>query len=241
MYQTIIFDEVFTAAVYCQDYLCNNHGVDSIGEGNNGYGLWNEYRNEFWGEIDKLLKSGFTLFFIGHTQFSKEEDKIVPKGDVRSMQIVRDNADIVAYIKSNGVDEDGNVINSSAYFAETDEFFARSRFDYIDPYLENFTAENLEKAVTEAIKRQEEAEGVNAVTYEEQKESFTSEELDYDTLMEEINEVGTKLAEDERLDELTEVVEDHLGKGALVKECVKGQEQVMAVILDELKELLEQD
>lgn len=236
-YQTIIFDEVFTAAIYCQEYLCNNHGVNAIGEGNGGYGLWSEYFNEFWGEINKLLKSGFTLYFIGHTQNSNDEEKIVPKGDARSMQIVRDNADIIAYVQSNGVDEEGKVINSSAYFAETDEFFARSRFDHITPYLEEFTAESLEKAVTDAVKRQEEVDGVSAVSYDEQKASYTSEELDYDKIMEEIKEVGTKLVEVDKLDDLTRIVEEHLGKGAIVTECVKGQEQVMSVILDELKDL----
>src|SRR6185312_8805103 len=43
MYQTIIFDEVYTSALYCQDYLCKKHGVETIVEGNNGYGLWKEY------------------------------------------------------------------------------------------------------------------------------------------------------------------------------------------------------
>lgn len=239
LYQTIIFDEVFTAAVYCQEYICKLHNVNTIGEGNNGYGLWQEYRNEFWGEIDKLLKSGFTLFFIGHEEFSENEGKIVPKGDSRSMQIVRDNADIVVYVKSNGVDENGKVIKSSAYFAETDEFFARSRFDYIDPYLKEFTAENLEKAVTEAIKRQEEAEGVKAVSYEEQKEMFTSEELDFDELLAEIKEVGTKLHEAGKLEMVTETIEKHFGEGTTTADFRKGQEQAMAVVLDELKDLLE--
>lgn len=239
-YQTIIFDEVFTAATYCQEYLCNIHGVDSIGEGNNGYGLWQQYFSEFWGEINKLLKSGFTLYFIGHEQFSKDEDKIVPKGDARSMTIVRDNADIIAHVVSQGVDDEGRVVNSKAYFTETEDFFARSRFDYIDPFIESFTAENLEKAVTEAVKRQEEAEGVKAVTYEEQKESLTSEKLDFDTLFESIKKVGTALQEADKLEEVVETIEDHLGDGMSVADFKKGQEQVMSVVLDELEDILEE-
>ena len=231
---------MFTAAIYCQEYLCNLHGVDTIGEGNNGYGLWAEYRNEFWGEIDKLLKSGFTLFFIGHEEYSKEEDKIVPKGDSRSMQIVRDNADIVAYVRSNGVDENGKVIKSSAYFAETDEFFARSRFDYIDTYLEEFTAENLEKVVNKAIERQEEAEGIEAVSYEEQKELFTSKELDFDELLEGIKKAGTELHEAGKLELVTEVIEEHFGEGVTTSDFKKGQEQTMAVVLDELEDLIKE-
>lgn len=237
MYQTIIFDEVFTAAKYCQDYLCKKHGVDTIGEGNGGFGLWTEYANEFWVELDKLMKSGYTLFFIGHEQETKE-GKIIPKGDARSMQPVRDNADVVAYLTSNGIDEDGKVVKSSAWFAETDEFFARSRFDYIDTYLEEFSAENLEKVIAKAIERQEEEEGITAVTYKEQKDSFKSEELDYDELMEEIKQTGVKLHKAGKLDELQEVVEKHLGTDAKVTDCTKNQVETMSVILDDLQDLL---
>src|SRR5690606_38030576 len=68
MYKTIIFDEVYTSALYCQDYLCKVHGVNSIGEGNNGYGLWKEYEKEYWTQLDKLLNSGFTIVFISHVE-----------------------------------------------------------------------------------------------------------------------------------------------------------------------------
>lgn len=237
LYQTIIFDEVYTSALYCQDYLCKKHGVETIGDGNNGYGLWKEYESEFWTEIDKLLGTGYTLVFISHQEETKE-GKAIPKGDKRSIKPIIDNSDIVVYLTSNGVDEDRNVIKSSAWFAETDEFFARSRFDYIDTYLEEFTAENLEAAIAEAIERQEEAEGVEAVSYNEQSERFKSEELDYEDLMEQIKEIGGQLAEQEKLDDLTEVVERHLGVGKKVTECKKSQVQIMSIILDDLKDLL---
>lgn len=238
MYQTIIFDEVYTSALYCQDFLCKKHGVEAIGEGNNGYGLWKEYESEFWTEIDKLLGTGYTLIFISHQEETKE-GKAIPKGDKRSIKPIIDNSDIVVYLTSNGVDEDKNVIKSSAWFAETDEFFARSRFDYIDTYLETFTSENLEKAIADAIERQEKAEGIKAVSYDVQKESYKSEELDYDQLMAEIKKVGGALAKQDQLEELQEVVEKHLGVGKKVTDCKKSQVQIMSIILDDLKELLE--
>src|SRR5699024_6400594 len=203
-------------------------------------GLWKEYENEFFNELDKLMKAGYTLLFIGHEDKDRDTGQVIPKGDSRSMTPVRDNSDIVIYLTSNGVDEDGNVINSSAWFAERPEFFARSRFDYIDTYLEEYTAENLEATIIKAIERQEEADGVEAVTYEEQKQMLHSEELDYDTLMAEVKEVGAKLQELDKLDDIYEISEKHIGKDAFVLECKKGQEQVIAVILDEMKDLLEE-
>jgi hypothetical protein len=239
IYQTIIFDEVYTSALYCQDFLCKKHGVETIGEGNGGFGLWKEYETEFWTEIDKLLGTGYTLVFISHQEETKE-GKAIPKGDKRSIKPIIDNSDIVVYLTSNGVDDDRNVIKSSAWFAETDEFFARSRFDYIDTYLPEFTAENLEKVIAVAIERQEEAEGIKAVSYAEQNERYQSDALNYDDLMEQIVAIGGELAEADRLEELTEIVEKHLGIGKKVTECKKSQVQIMSLILDDLLELVGQ-
>ncbi len=237
LYQTIIFDEVYTSALYCQDFLCKKHGVETIGEGNNGYGLWKEYEKEYWTELDKLLGAGYTLVFIAHAEETKE-GKIIPKGDKRSMTPIIDNSDVVAFLTSNGVDEEGNVVPSSAWFAETEKYFARSKFDYMITHIETFSAENLEKALVEAIEKQEEIEGVKAVTFQEQNEIYKSEELDFDKLVAEINQLGTQLAELERVEEVIEVIEKHLGKGKKVSEAKKTQVEVLAVILDDLKDLL---
>lgn len=236
LYQTIIFDEVYTSALYCQDYLCKKHGVESIGEGNNGYGLWKEYESEYWTEIDKLLNAGYTLIFISHEEETKEGKKI-PKGDKRSIKPIVDNSDIVLYLTSNGVDENGAVIKSTAWTAETEKFFARSRFDYIDTVIPEFTAENLEKAIIDAIERQEQAEGIRAVSYDEQRETLSSEVLDFDKLLENINEIGTKLLEEGYAEELVEHVEKHLGKGKKVAEAKPHQAEVLSILLDDLKEL----
>lgn len=193
MYQTIIVDEVDAFAKYATRYVCEQYDVERIKDGNDGFGLWKEYETEVWEEINKLIGVGFTVIFIAHAAEDKK-GKVYPKGDKRVLAPVIDNSDIVLYLSSNGVDEDRKVIKSSAWLAETEEHFARSRFDYIDTYLPEFTAENLEKAIIEAVERQEQAEGIVAVTYEEQKQNNASEELDFNSLMDQIKEIGMKLA-----------------------------------------------
>lgn len=209
--QTIVFDEVFAAARYCQDYLCKKHGVETIGEGNKGFGLWTEYANEMFFELDKLMKAGYTLVFIAHEERNKDTNQINPKGDVRSIGVIRDHSDIIVRVVSNGTDKDGNVINSSGYLAETPEHFARTKFRYMDTFIPDFTAENLEAAITEGIRRQEEAEGVKAVTFEEQKEILKTETHNFDEVYAEVNELGTHMATAGHLDELLEMVKRHLG------------------------------
>ncbi|WP_341323464.1 ATP-binding protein [Solibacillus sp. FSL H8-0523] len=239
LYQTIIFDEVYTSALYCQDYLCKKFGVETIGDGNEGYGLWKEYETEYWTEIDKLLNSGYTLIFISHEETTKEGKKI-PKGDKRSIKPIIDNSDVVVYLQSNGIDENNKVIKSSAWFAETPEFFARSRFDYMTTFIPEFTAENLEAAIAEGIRLQEEAEGIVAVSYNEQKESYQSEALDFDAIFSEINEIGNRLASSGYLDELLESVERHLGKGKKVGDVKPSQVDLLSLLLIEVKELAEE-
>jgi hypothetical protein len=237
VYQTVIIDEVDAFAKYVTRYVCNKYGVERIKDGNDGFGLWKELETEIFEEINKLVSVGLTIVFIAHAE-SDKNGKIRPKGEKRALSPVIDNSDIVVYLHSNGVDEDGKVIKSSGYLAETDDYFARSRFDYIDTVIEEFTAENLEKAISEAIKRQEEAEGISSVSFEQQQQVYSSEELDYDTLMEQIQEVGAELAEQDKVAELVAVVETHLGTGKKVTECTKKQVDVMAIILDDLRDLL---
>lgn len=205
MYQTIIVDEVDAFAKYATRYVCEQYDVERIKDGNDGFGLWKEYETEVWEEINKLIGVGFTVIFIAHAAEDKK-GKVYPKGDKRVLAPVIDNSDIVLYLSSNGVDEDRKVIKSSAWLAETEEHFARSRFDYIDTYLPEFTAENLEKAIIEAVERQEQAEGIVAVTYEEQKQNNASEELDFNSLMDQIKEIGMKLNEEGRLEEVNEKI-----------------------------------
>ncbi|SNZ10018.1 AAA domain-containing protein [Terribacillus aidingensis] len=239
-YNTIIIDEVDAFAKYATRYVANQYGVDRIKDGNEGFGLWKEYETEVWEEINKLIGVGFTVIFIAHAQPNKE-GKIFPKGDKRVLAPVIDNSDIVVYLESNGVDENNQVIKSSAWLAETENAFARSRWDYIDTFIEEYTAENLEQAIITAIERQEEEEGFAAVSFEDFQESQQSEDLDYDSLMAQITEIGTQLHEDDRAEEVTEIVERNLGAGKKVGQATKKQVEVLTVILSELQELIEED
>lgn len=242
MYQTIVFDGVYDSAVMCQQYICSRYGALHMGEtsapGENRPNLWTAYEVEYLTEINKLLKSGFTVVFIGHEEEDRDTGQMNPRGDKRSMTLIRNKADVTVYLEYGGLDENNNELNSTAWFVERSEAFARSRFRHIVPSIE-FTAENLEKAIGDAIKKEEEVSGHKAVTYQEQSEDYKSEELVYEDLMEEVKSVGKALQDLGLIDEVYTVSEKHLGHGQFVMDCKKGQEQVIAVILDEMKELLE--
>lgn len=235
LYSTIIFDEIEAASNYCQEFICQKYRAVSIGEGNNGYGLWKEYETEFWKQINKLTSAGYCVYFIAHAQ--ERDGFITPKADKRALSPILNLADLTVYVRSNGVDEKGRVIKSSGYLAETDEFFARSRFDYLpSTEIPEFTAENLEKLVIEAIELQEEAEGIKAVTYEEQKKQRQSVTRSYDDLMGDLQVAGENMAENGYLEELQGIVTNHLGEGKKASELRKGQEQVIEALLYDIEE-----
>lgn len=235
LYSTIIIDEVYASAQYCQKYICNKYKSPSIGEGNGGYGLWDKYETEYWSAINTIVSSGYTVVFIAHA--TDKDGQIYPKGDKRSIQPIMDNCDIIAYLQSNGVDEDNKVVHSSAYLAEIPgEYFARSRFDYIDPIIEDFTAQNLEKAIKEAVEKQEAAEGFQSVSFEEQVQNNAVEKITFTELKNQVTELGTVFCEKGHQDRLKELIADCLGEGNFVQDATERQYESLEILLGKLKE-----
>lgn len=237
MYDTIIIDEMYAVSLLCQDYVISTYGNGALtlGDSEGKVNLYQVYEKQFFKVINLLLSCDYTVVFIGHAQQDKN-GYITPKGDKRCVDPIRDFVDYVIYLESNGVDENNNVINSSAYLAETDRFFARSRFKYTPTYIKDFTAENLESAIIEGIEKEEQINGVKAVTYAEQKAQNTAEAVDFDAIMDSLQEIGIRFAETDNMDILTEIVENTLGVGKKVTECTKKQIDAMCIILDELRE-----
>lgn len=236
MYDTIIIDELYATALLCQDYVQTviGGGALTLGDTIDGgkVNLYQAYEKEFFKTINTLLSCDYTVVFIGHEQ--EKDGKAVPKGDKRSVDPVRDFVDYVIYVKSNGVDEDGKVIPSSAYLAETDEYFARSRFDTTPTYLPVWSAEALEEAVNIGVQGLVNKTGVDAVSYDVQKEMNTTVTYDFDDVMDKLMAIGQRFADADKMEELTDIVEATLGVGRKVSQCTKKQLDALVIILDDL-------
>lgn len=235
MYDTIIIDEMYAASLLCQDYVIATYGQGALtlGDGTGKVNLYQMYEKLFFKMVNTLLSASYTVIFIGHEQ-QKQNEKIQPKGDKRCVDPIKDFVDYVVYVRSNGVDEDGKVIKSSAFLAETDEFFARSRFDGTPTYIPEFTIEALEEAIKIGIEAKEKETGVKAVTYQEQKEKNTNTSMTFEEVQEALQVVGERFYEADQMDILTEIVEDTLGVGGKVSAATKKQLEALLVIYDEL-------
>ena len=247
-YKTIIFDTVDVAIKWCDQYVCASQGVSRINDGNDGYGLWKEYENEWFKEINKLTNAGYAIYFISHSEEKKlvnpitgdEYEQMCPKGDKRTIDLILDLVDIIGYVQSGGLDEEGNEIMSTLYLANTKQFMAGSRLDYLPDIISPFTAENLQKAIKEAVEKKAKESGTKAITYEEKKEMEKKEHKSYDELIAEIEPLMKSLW-DSHKEEVADIVEEYLGSNVKVSETTKKQIPQLEMILSDLQDLAEED
>ena len=241
LYDTIVIDEVYASSIMCQDYILSTYGDGALtlADGDTKHNLYQLYEKEYFRMINLLLSRDYTVVFIGHVQQDSKTKFISPKGDKRCINPIVDNCDFVFFVNSNGVNEKGEVIKSSAYCYENNNFFARSRFEYCNPVIKEFTAENLIDTIKEAVIKQAEKDGVQVTSYSEQREQNTTETESFDAVMSEIQELGAKFIENGRMEELTEIIEGILGPNKKVSDCTKKQLSAVIVIRDEMKEAIE--
>lgn len=255
LYSTIIVDEVYASSIYCQDYVCSTYGDGALtmADGDSKHNLYQLYEKEYFRQINLLVSSGYTVVFIAHEQTDSQTKFITPKGDKRCMNPIVDKCDYVVYLKSNGTDPEGRVIKSSAYLAQTKEFFARARIEYTPTFIKEFTAENLANAIQEGIDKKRELEGAKVTTFEEQQKLNTVKELDFDELKKKFNNIVANIPGSADTNATTEegqkfktywapkivlITEKHLGKGGRVSNCNVNQVEALSLIVDELEEVV---
>lgn len=210
---------------------------------NQGFGLWKEYENEWFKEINRLTNAGFCVYFISHSEPVKrknpktqeEYEQLRPKGDKRTIDLIIDLVDFIGYVKSNGVDSEGNEILSSCYFVETPEFLAGSRYDHMAPVLEVFSAENLQNAIKKAVEA-EEKEGGKTTTFKEQKEKEAVKEYTYEEITEVIRKY-MKVLQKDHTDTILEILTEVLGKDVAISDTTPKQMEQLKVVLFRLQEV----
>jgi hypothetical protein len=121
-------------------------------------------------QINRLTSVGYCVIFIAHEEKVDETEEITgetytfiqPKGtssEKGSMRMLRDLCDFCIYLKPMGINaETYETIPSMAICKRTKNVFARSRFA-IETIVNPFTAENIIKAIEEAVRKSAENEG----------------------------------------------------------------------------------
>lgn len=244
LYDTLIPDTFDVAIRWCKDYVCKKYGVEKLGDGNNGYGLWQEYADEWFNTWNPLMNAGYFIYGISHSEIRKikdgrtgeEVEKYAPKGDKRTIDLIIETVDFIGYVKSNGVDEEGNVIPSSIYFAETDEYLAGSRLDTMPSEIKVFSAENIQNAIKEAIEKKESQSGNAAISYEEKKIEEVQKEWTHKEILNAIKPYLQTLWE-KYAEDVTDIMTNNLGEDVKITDTTKKQIPQLEMVLFDLKNL----
>ena len=104
VYKSIIIDTVDVAADSCQKYVCNQLGIDNIGDGgwsNNG---WAKYKKEFEETFRTITQLGYAVLFISHSkektvkpENGEEYQQICSSMQSSARAVVENMSDIIGY------------------------------------------------------------------------------------------------------------------------------------------------
>ena len=260
-YDAICVDTVGRLESYCEQYTLSKLGLDDLSEGSWGSGF-GEYNKQLEKGLSLIEKCGLTPIFISH---AKQETKKVLLSEASENEKGKDGATVskdkktgkeyVEYQKTTPDVKNKffNMINRIAdnilfldmsidgegredrkiFYRDTVDHLAGASYRHMVEHTD-LSPDAYKNAVEDAIK----AEGKdNTVDKSKDKMSDSTGEYDYDSLMSEIADLGKQLQVDGKAEERNKVIEDVLGKGNKVKDTKPEQAEVLAVLVDKLKEI----
>ena len=236
VYSTIVVDTVDIASQLCEKYMCNQLGIENIGDGGWATNGWAKAKKEWESTWRAFTMEGYAVVFISHSKdkvFKKKDgteyNQITPSCSTAYEEIIKNMVDIMGYIEiDNG---QRKLILRSA----DDSVDCKSRFKMIAPEIP-FGYNELVDALNEAIDKEAALTNGEFVT----NESFKAPEVtnyDYDALMAEFKDiVGIVMGKNQtNAVKLTAIVDKYLGKGKKVAEATPEQSELIYLIISEIK------
>lgn len=238
-FKTIIVDTLSNLVAYNELATSQSFGVTDLSEitgKQNGYKI---SRTNFAMAINKLVSVGYHVVFIDHTEVITQKDEltgediefIIPKGsnnEKSSARLIRDMADVVAYVKANPYDtENMKEVPSSLIFKRTKHVFARSRFSDLPLMIPVFTAESFKETVLNAIESRAELEGSGISDFARSQER-TKEEW--------FNEIKPLMVKvhGSYPDKAVEITETYLGQGRKITSATDDESKKLESIYNDL-------
>lgn len=243
-YSALSIDTVDISAELCQKYICNQLGIQNIGDGgwtNNG---WVKYKREFEETFRGLAQLGYAIIFISHdkertikSQYGKEYQQISASLQTSALSIVENMCDIIAYAHSKKM-PDGSYKRVLTLRSPDDSVRCGTRFAYMENEVD-FSYETLTDALNRAIDKEAITHNNQYVTDEKIAE-IPEKEYDYDALMTELQElISSLMAKNQNnASKITSIIDKYLGKGKKVMDTTPEQAEFIDLIIDEIKETL---
>lgn len=251
-YETIVIDPLDAFGSVAINYVTETFDKDYIGQKKKGDSKYSpEYKFletlvQNW--IRGLTSLGLTVVFLDHPAYKiikvdgEEYEYAIPAGDNRVVKTVCDLATII-YLKSNGVDEKGKVIPSTAYFRDNPTGWkAGGRYDHL-PYSVEFSYENIEKSFIDAIAQDEKAKELGTIDIDTYNKRNQGNNEPLEEIKRKIGVARKNIqAIDPNLTYYFQVLEDKFGDPNIkIKPLGEEKRVTLEIVLLELETYLEQN
>jgi hypothetical protein len=241
-FKSIIVDTADIAADMCQKYICNQLGIENIGDGGWTTNGWAKYKKEFEETFRTLAQLGYAVVFISHDkektikpQNGTEYQQVTSSMQSSALAIIENMCDIIGYAHPK-VMMDGTQRVVLTLRSGDNSVRCGCRFKYITNEID-FTYEALTKALNDAIDKEASETNGQFVT-EERLMPTILKEYDYDALMTEFQKlVGEIMAKNQsNAPKITMIVEKYLGKNKKVSDTMPDQAELISLIVEEMRE-----
>ena len=236
VYHSLVIDTLDVAATLCEKYICNQLGIENIGDGGWSTNGWSRYKKEFEDTFRTMSQLGYAILFISHSTdktFTRKDgttyNQMVPTAQRSVNEIVKGMADIYAC---------ADIVNGERklILRSTDGTVdCGCRFRYMDPEIP-FSYQSLVDALNRAIDKEASETNNKFVTNERESEPII-QTYDYDALMKEFQTItGDLMHKDPSYGpKITAIVDKYLGKGKKVSEATPDQAEFINLINEEIK------
>ena len=239
MYNTVTIDTVGIAWDLCEQYICAQNGVQSIGDIPWGGG-YSAAKKEFETCLRKITQLGYGLVIIAHVdkRIEKRADDseveiLGPAIPKRAYDVVNQLVDIIGYIDITW-NEDGTS-ERWLYTRKTPTVMAGSRFKYLAPKIK-FGYQELVDAIIDAIEKSEKLDGAKIVDKNEQE---IEEELNFEAIRDEASKLwGNLVGQDpSNAEKILKKVEMIFGRKIKLSEITEDQKDLFNLVLLDMRDM----
>ena len=244
VFKTVIVDTADIAYDLCEKFILDKEGVEYLDETEKmrGYRAVSREYDKFFQEI---MKDGYTLVCISHatTKQVKENgekyDKTIPTVPDRGFLVVSRLVDVCAYATFEPNPDDPNNPNRVLIMRGSKNLEAGSRNKYMSTKIP-FTYEALREDMEQAVEKLK-AEGGKVTESANNLYKDQSEKIDFKATMAEIRKIAKALNNLDLMNDYTKIVNEYLGKGRSVKDCDESQSDMLALILEDLRDYVKEN
>lgn len=242
-FKSIIIDTVDILSDMCQKYICQQLGIESMGEGGYANNSWVKYKKEFEEVFRTITMLGYAVVFISHEKRIEDtktnEVTIKPSLQSSALAIVENMAYLYGY--AHVIKLPDGTTKPVLTFRTNQNISCGGRFKYIDNEVD-FNYPAVAKALTDAIDREAKATNGQYVT-EAREVASIQKEYDYDAMIADFNNMTNDLMTKDKTyygPRIVQIIERYLGKGKKIADTNRDQAELIYLIDSDIRaELIE--